>query len=244
MTRYDDWAGQREAPPPGEDEVLLPSTWLTVDLGPALDGDEEEQPVLGARTDGAGLFYAGRVHWLMGEAESLKTWAALVAIVQVLADGGNVLFIDYEDTARGVANRLRSLGVDVGVLRNPDLFRYVRPNEPLMGSRGAFTRHMAELERHLEDDWTMIVLDGVTESMTVEGLDLIDNTDVATWLALLPRRMATRTWCRRRVHRSRHEGRQRERPLRHRRPAQARRSRRCRLPVHDSAQAATSPRRT
>jgi hypothetical protein len=37
---------------------------------------------------------------------------------------------------------------------------------------------------------TLVVIDGVTEAMTTEGLALGDNTDVAAWIRLLPKRFA------------------------------------------------------
>jgi hypothetical protein len=35
----------------------------------------------------------------------------------------------------------------------------------------------------------LVVVDGVTEAMTTEGLEIISNSDTAKWLRLLPKRI-------------------------------------------------------
>jgi hypothetical protein len=175
----------------GED--LPPSSWEAVDMS-NVDGAALE-PTVGQRTDGAGLLYAGLVHGLIGESESLKSWVAQTIVAQVLEAGGSVLYIDLEDHAAGVKERLRGLGVDDEVLDDQERFRYIRPDdEPLTAGRGGQpTQHRDVLERHLERPWTLAVIDGVTESMTTERLDILDNGDVAQWMALLPKLVAHRT---------------------------------------------------
>lgn len=166
------------------------STWRAVDLTDALSGIDIEPPTFLARTDNVRLLYSGRVHWFQGESESLKSWAAQVAVADVLAEGGCCLYFDFEDDDRGVVARLRSLGVKPELLADQSRFRYVRPDEALYGRDHRALRGVVDLAAHLEHPWTIAVIDGVTEAMTTEGLELKDNTDVARWIRLLPRRIA------------------------------------------------------
>jgi hypothetical protein len=150
-------------------------TWRPVDLADLVDGSyAQEQPALLARSDNVHLFYRERVHSLTGEPETGKSWLALLATAERLAASEHVLYVDFETSAPEVVDRLLELGADSeSILQN---FRYVRPDEPLQS-----------LEPLLGPPPALAVLDGVTEALTVHGLDLRDNTDIAKWLALLPR---------------------------------------------------------
>jgi hypothetical protein len=50
-----------------------------------------------------------------------------------------------------------------------------------------------ELEGALMPAPSLVVLDGMTEALAMEGLDLNSNTDVAKWIVALPRRIALDT---------------------------------------------------
>jgi hypothetical protein len=169
-------------------DIATATTWRPVDLTDALAGHEPPPPNYLARTDGRRLLYAGRTHQFAGESESCKTWAALLAVAEVLAEGGRVLWIDYEDDAVGIVSRLRALLVDVDVIAAR--FLYVRPDEPLMTRDGRFTAGAADFADLLEHPIALAVIDGVTEGMTIEGLDLNSNSDVATWMRRVPKRIA------------------------------------------------------
>ena len=70
-------------------------------------------------------------------------------------------------------------------------FVYLRPEEPLRGRDGNWTGGAVDLADVLASrPWTLIVVDGVTEALSVEGLDLNSNADVAEWSRLLPKRCA------------------------------------------------------
>jgi hypothetical protein len=98
--------GQVPAPGAG-----IGASWQPVDLTAALTGGHSDPPpAILTRTDGHRLLYAGKVHTISGETESLKTWLALLATVEVIAGWSHVLFIDYEDSADGIAGRLLGLG--------------------------------------------------------------------------------------------------------------------------------------
>lgn len=167
-----------------------PTTWRPVDLTDALAGIDVPPPELWHRTDNVPLIYQSRVHWFQGESESCKSWAAQVVTGLELAAGNNVLYIDYEDDDRGVVARLLALGTPVEAIR--DHLVYIRPDEPLRDHRGRYTDAVADLHDALEDrTYRLCVIDGVTEAMTTEGLDMLSNTDIASWMRLIPKRIST-----------------------------------------------------
>ncbi len=160
--------------PPGD---IATSSWDPVDLGPILSGNHpEERPNILHRTDGVGLFYAGRLHAGYGEPEACKGWFGLAAAAGCIEAGDPVLYVDYEDTATNVVARLRAMGVsDADLLMR---FYYVRADEPL----GDEDRYAL-----LEIAPTFVVIDGLTEAFAIEGLDLADNQDAAVLYKRLAR---------------------------------------------------------
>jgi len=166
----------------GPAEAPQVSTWAPVDLGPATRGEQAGTPpgVL-HRTDGVGMFYPGKVHVVAGEPESGKTWLVLVAVARVLAAGGKVCFVDFEDDATGVVGRLRALGVQAATI--VARFIYLRPDQALDETGG----------HHLDDGCTdaeLAVIDGTTEGMAVHGWAPKNDVDVALWQGRILRRMA------------------------------------------------------
>jgi len=153
------------------------SSWGTVDFAALLAGEAPDtRPSLLRRTDGQCLLYPGKLHSLSGEPESGKGWVAMYACAERMAAGERVLYLDFEDSAATALGRLRALGV-------PDeqivgLFSYVAPDESL--PTGA-------LDALLDPAPALVVIDAVTEAMVLQGLNPLDNTDVAEWQALLPR---------------------------------------------------------
>lgn len=160
-----------------------PSTWRPVDLGPILDGTlaDTPAPTILPRADGPCLLYAGAVHSIAGEPESGKTWVAIRAAVTELAAGNTVLYVDFEDRATRIVNRFLAAGATPNQIR--DQLRYIRPDTALTATT---TTHL----EHAAHGATLAVIDGITEAMTLHGLSLLDNEDVARWLALMPRRLA------------------------------------------------------
>lgn len=182
-----------DIPGPDADGTQGESSWQPIDMTDAVAGGDVTEPTRLERTDGVALLYPGRVHWMQGESESLKSWAAQLAIAQALTADGSALCIDFEDDERGVASRLTALGVPAAVICDPDRFVYVRPDEPLRNAQGAVTVGEIALQPVLARLWDVVVIDGVTEAMTVEGLSLMDNADAANWMRLLPKRIAATT---------------------------------------------------
>jgi hypothetical protein len=175
--------------PNGGDEGEV-STWTPVDLTDALEGIDVPGPTMLARTDGVKLIYAGRTHQFAGESESCKTWAALLCVAQVLHGGGFVLWVDFEDDDRGIVSRLLSLGVSKFSIFAQ--FTYIRPDEPLCTRHGQATAGNVAFGLALKArQYQLAVVDGVTEAMTTEGLDLMSNADIATWSRRVPKRITS-----------------------------------------------------
>jgi len=158
------------------------STWAPLNLDDALDGKSlDPPPEMLTRSDGVNLLYTGGIHTVSGESESGKTWFTLFAAVQLLAIGMDVLFIDFEDRPERVVGRLLALGATRDQIAAH--FNYVRPDRAL----NAVAQH--ELAPHLEHAM-LVIIDGVTEAMTVHGFDLNSNEDAAKFFDLLPRWIA------------------------------------------------------
>lgn len=156
-----------------------PGGWGPVDLTPYLDGSYRPPgPELLHRTDGTALVYPSRVHWLSGEPEAGKSWAAMLACAQVLLDGGQVVYVDLEDGPGGTTARLLALGVPADAMA--ERLHYRNPAGPLTTARRETLAPFAARS-------ALLVVDACTESLAAQGLSSKDDTDVATWLDLLPR---------------------------------------------------------
>lgn len=181
----DDRASKGEGPPDPDQ----PTTWEPIDLRAALAGERPPPPVVFAHRRGHRLLYAGRMHTFQGPSESCKSWAAQSAVAEVVAEGGHVLYIDFEDDETGVVERLQALGASEAQILGQVV--YVRPDEPLMDGQNRYTRAGLRFHELLgERSWKLAVLDGVTESMTTEGLEVNDNADAARFARRILRPMA------------------------------------------------------
>ena len=189
----DDWPGtgnghQLPAAVNGNGNGATPaprSTWRPVDLSSVLDGTyQRPEPTVGSRDDGKGLFYPGRIHTVGAEAEGGKTWLALAACAEELTIGNACVYIDFEDDEGGIGGRLMNLGANRDAIR--ERFAYIRPDEAV----NLLTGH-ADLKEVIGDLRPVLtILDGVTEAMSLHGLELKDNTDIAKFGKLLPRWIA------------------------------------------------------
>lgn len=158
------------------------TSWSPVDLEPVLAGEHlDPPPTMLHRTDGISLFYEGAIHTISGESESGKTWLTLLAALQLIEEGRDVVFLDFEDRADRVIGRLLALGGTLTQIRAH--FAYIRPDRPL-DDEGR-----TQLAPHLTGV-ALVILDGVTEAMTTHGFDLNSNADSALFQALLPRWIA------------------------------------------------------
>jgi len=155
-----------------ENEDLTTSSWIPDFINSDSIFDEPEPSIL-RRADGHHIFYAGKINALFGESESGKTWIALEAVRQELEKGNFVFYLDFEDSVRGIYNRLNTLEADLSHFKT---FLYSNPTEPLSaGAREALLTKIEEFKPSL------IVLDGVNAAMNVMGLDLEKNKDATSF---------------------------------------------------------------
>ena len=144
------------------------SSWFPKPLD--LEGTANEpEPTHLARNDGHRLFYQGKINALIGESESGKTWVALLAVTQSLQIAEKVMYLDFEDSARGILGRLRSMGMSDHQLAN---FVYANPDQNL-----TMDERIDLVDALLEFKPDLIIVDGVNAAMTLMNLDLTSNRD-------------------------------------------------------------------
>jgi len=171
---------------PDEERFVVTITeWEPVDLAPVLRGEcVTPKPTVLERIDGIRLLYPGRLNLLMGETESGKTWAALVATAQELAVDHHVIYCDFEDGPESVVERLRALGATVEQITSH--LTYVNPAGPF----DELAKEAMEEAIARKGAPTLAIIDGVTEAMGELGLDPIKGPDVAAYFASSPRWLA------------------------------------------------------
>lgn len=159
------------------------STWKPVELADYYDG-KVLMPVADIlkRTDGVGLIYAGRVHSFYGESESGKSWLAQIATAELLKNDQKVTYIDFESDASDIVGRLKSLGVSRANLLQ--YLTYIRPES----ARNADDPYWANIVKPKSAE--LVVIDGVTESLTMWGGETKDNDTITRWMRVFPRTVA------------------------------------------------------
>lgn len=170
-----------------EAESVEPGAWTPADLATLMaDGLEPPEPTLLARTDGLCLLYPGLTHSVSGESGSGKSWLAQWATAEVLHAGQSALYLDYESSAREVAQRLLTLGCSHDEITAG--LTYVNPDAAPTGE---------EFEALLAVDYSLAVVDGVTEALGLSGIagdNLTNSNDAVTrWHKMLPKRIAVET---------------------------------------------------
>ena len=159
-------------------------SWKPVDLSDLFDAEQEE-PTVGAfheseTSNGGGVFYRGKVNEIHGPSESGKTMVLLHVAAQEIRLGNNVVMVDFEDSGQSIVNRLRWV---FGLTREEIVkqFHYFRP-EIAFGEKGL--QAISEI-----DNLTFAIIDAVTESMSVAGLDGRNENEVAAWYNDFPKRI-------------------------------------------------------
>lgn len=142
-----------------------------------------EQAGLLTRSDGKSLLYPGKMHVLQAEPSSGKSWIVLVAALEVLAIGGAVVYLDYEDNPGGIIGRLVALGAEIEWI--VERFKYIRPDGPFGLAEKVELRSILDT---LNPD--LVVIDGVAEALARDGYDETSNTDVVNWTEKYPRWLA------------------------------------------------------
>jgi hypothetical protein len=183
------WAGAavplpREGDAPGPSTAGLPSTTAQAgyEFAPVTrdrfrNRKPPAAPVYGTfgRTDG-GLIYGEGVHWLQGESESGKSWVAQAVVAEVLRAELRVLYVDYEHSEDGILERLEQLGVT-----DDEIEHLV-----LVGGHDVL---FVELCAHVRTaDYALVIVDGVTSSLSSAGLSGRDEQELTRWTDALPAR--------------------------------------------------------
>ncbi|WP_017974345.1 AAA family ATPase [Actinopolyspora halophila] len=172
-------------PGPADGDTAERPSWQPIDLGPVLDGTwQPPEAGLLMRDDAVGLLYPGHVHWFHGESESGKSWVAQTAAARVLDSGGTVTYIDHESNPGELVHRLLALGTSAHAIRQR--FHYLQPEVSAMREAATF----AALADHIYD---LVVIDGVTDAVGLDGISSADNDDVAGWMRRVPKQLARST---------------------------------------------------
>jgi len=157
------------------------STWLPVDLEPALKGENTEpRPSILIRSDGHPLIYRQKFTSIAAEPEAGKTRLLLHAIVEIISTGDKAVLIDFETTTTEAVNGLLDLGANADDIRQN--FIYISPDAALddLG--------WAQMEPHVRDA-ALVVMDGVNEVYSLQALNPNDPVDVAKYHKMLPKRI-------------------------------------------------------
>ena len=158
--------------------------WEPTDLTEILSGTYEPPvPTIGLRTDGAGLFYPGRINALFGESGSGKSWVAMATCAQEIMAGNHVLYIDHEDHAASVTQRILKLGCAPHLVL--EQLHYIRPQ------RG--WNQLAKIDVSAlitETAATLVVCDSTGEGMSLDTIDPNSDDQVARWMRDFGRHLA------------------------------------------------------
>lgn len=159
------------------------SSWRFEDLAQLASGIElPPTPTVFQREDGQGLFYRGAVNDLHGEPGCGKSMIAQIATAQELKNNRDVIYIDYEDSARNVVKRLLLLGVTGEQIISR--LHYVRPSaKPSSPTSLDGWRETLDYA----DTATLTIIDGVTSCLAYAGLDSNSGDDIAAWYNTMPR---------------------------------------------------------
>jgi hypothetical protein len=175
-------------PQPDPDAERERTSWWPRDIAGVINGaDTEPDPTHLTRGDGPAMFYSGRVNGLIGESESGKTWVALHATHQELARGGPVVYLDFEDSAAGIVNRLRVIGAKDDALAR---LTYIAPDETLSNQAKADLAETLVAARP-----SLVILDGFNAAMTLMGLDINSNNDATQFAQQLLKPIAATGTC-------------------------------------------------
>lgn len=149
---------------------------LATDLQP-------EQPTLLRRADGGALLYGGKMHTFQAEPGAGKSWLSLWCAGEILHMGGSCIVIDNEDTATVALSRMKIIGV---------ADRDVRERLQIITPSAAWdAAQLAELRRLLDRmNPDLVIVDGVANSLSNQGLSEDSAPDYVRWVNMLPRPIA------------------------------------------------------
>lgn len=151
--------------------------WSRIDLVTLAAAIREgtHEPIVPTELDVEGatpLFYRRRINSLFGESGGGKTWVALAAVRDVTAKGSRVAFIDYEDAAAGIAERLVLLGCSDAQIA---LIDYRNPSTGL----GLGIEHLSG--EMASGQYDLVVIDSTGEAMASGSVNPNADEEVAMW---------------------------------------------------------------
>ena len=125
------------------------------------------------RTDGETVLYVGKLNWIFGLPGSGKSWLGIIAIHEAVLKGGNVLYLDFEDTPATFQRRAALIGFIPATYA--DSFRYIT-----QGMADVPTA-VAEAQQWLADapspEFSLVVIDADESSGCPS-----DGSDVNPWI--------------------------------------------------------------
>lgn len=165
---------------------ILESSWKPADIEAHLSGSViVPVPGILVRDDLVGLLYSGRVHSFYGESESGKSWVAQYTVAELLKQGQKACYIDFEADVGDIISRLQLLGVPNASIASG--LTYIKP-ESRPREDDPFWQWLLG-----RTDFQLVVIDGVTESLTIWGGETKDNDSITAWMRHFPKRIASRT---------------------------------------------------
>lgn len=171
-----------------EAAVEMAPTWAAMDLEAVLSGAyAPEVAELFTREDGPSLLYRGRVHSFHGESESGKSLIAQAECASILKAGGTAAYLDFESDLGAVVGRLLELGASADQIRAG--FEYRRPD----ADPRKFPHERGEYGLLLGKAWDLVVIDGMTDALSVFGAGSNDNDEITAFMRVFPRLVARRT---------------------------------------------------
>lgn len=177
----------KENPTEENSEDIATPTWEPIDLTEILNGTyQPPTATLFTRTDGQSLLYPGLVHDIHGESESGKSLTIQTQCAHHLQNNQPVAYIDYESEPLAITERLQLMGATPQQIRNN--FTYIRPEQDPYNSH-----ELPSFQHLLNQNFTLIVIDGVTDALGQSGAASKDNDEIATWHRLIPRTLARHT---------------------------------------------------
>ena len=134
--------------------------------------------------DGPGLFYPAAINSLHGDSGCGKTWVALKAAQEAMANDGTVLYVDLESTAHQAVERLQMLGCHDDMIR--DRFIHISPQNTIQQASSFITELVEEL------GVTMAVFDSLGEAFGIDGVNEDRDNEVTPWMRDVLRPLAGR----------------------------------------------------
>lgn len=157
------------------------------------------EPTLLQRKDGASLIYKNRLNWISAPPESMKSWLAKLACVQLMEVGAPAIYVDFEE-GDGTSCAERIVAIALGRKHSIETVRQWVEGEIVDGKRDASTRlfyyraattglspaaRSQILRIARQKKVQLVVLDGVSAAMSAHEPALEEDRarDVNLWLS-------------------------------------------------------------